>query len=157
MESGQKPPSMTARGREGDGEAASVGRQEAPAVNPRVTESARILVVEDQEDVRRMLIAALQMEGHVVDEAATAADGLKCLEQSRYDLVLSDYAMPGGTGTWMLHQASRQGLLHHTIAVIVTAHPGVRDLENVEVITKPLDLDRFLEQVRHILATESSE
>jgi DNA-binding NtrC family response regulator len=153
MESGQKPPPMTARGREGDGPAASIGRQEAPAVHPGVTESARILVVEDQEDVRRMLATALEMEGHVVDEAATAADGLKCLEQSRYDLVLSDYAMPGGTGAWMLHQASQQGLMGHTIAVIVTAHPDVRELENVEVITKPLDLDRFLEQVRHILET----
>jgi DNA-binding NtrC family response regulator len=153
MESGQKPPPMTARGREGDGPAASIGRQEAPAVHPGVTENARILVVEDQEDVRRMLATALEMEGHVVDEAATAADGLKCLEQSRYDLVLSDYAMPGGTGAWMLHQANQQGLMGYTIAVIVTAHPDVRDLENVEVITKPIDLDRFLEQVRHILET----
>jgi two-component system response regulator GlrR len=65
--------------------------------------------------------------------------------------------MPGGTGTWMLRQASRQGLLKHTIALIVTAHPGVRDLENVEVVTKPLDLDRFLEQVRQVLATESRD
>jgi DNA-binding NtrC family response regulator len=124
-------------------------------VNPGVTEGARILVVEDQEDVRRMLATALQMDGHLVDEAATAADGLKCLQQSRYDLVLSDYAMPGGTGTWMLHQASQQGLMDHTIALIVTAHPDVRDLANVEVISKPLDLDKFLGQVRHILATVS--
>ena len=122
-------------------------------MNPGVTEGARILVVEDQEDVRRMLATALLMEGHVVDEAATAADGLKCLEQSRYDLVLSDYAMPGGTGTWMLHQASQLGLMKHTIALIVTAHPDLRDLEDVEVITKPLDLDKFLQQVRHILST----
>ena len=100
-----------------------------------------------------MLATALQMEGHVVDEAATAADGLICLEQSRYDLVLSDYAMPGGTGTWMLHQASQLGLMEHTIALIVTAHPDVRDLQNVEVISKPLDLDKFLEQVRHLLQT----
>ena len=122
-------------------------------MHPGVTESARILVVEDQEDVRRMLATALEMEGHAVDEAATAADGLKCLEQSRYDLVLSDYAMPGGTGAWMLHQASQKGLMGQAIALIVTAHPDVRDLENVDVITKPLDLDRFLEQVRHILET----
>lgn len=122
-------------------------------MNPGATAAARILVVEDQEDVRRMLATALQMEGHVVDEAATAADGLICLEQSRYDLVLSDYAMPGGTGTWMLHQASQQGLMKHTIALIVTAHPDVRDLQNVEVISKPLDLDKFLEQVRHLLQT----
>ena len=145
---------MRARGPDGDGSATSIGRHEDRNVQPGLTEGARILVVEDQEDVRRMLATALQMEGHIVDEAATAADGLKCLEQSRYDLVLSDYAMPGGTGTWMLRQASRQGLLEHTIALIVTAHPGVRDLENVEVVTKPLDLDRFLEQVRQVLATE---
>src|SRR6185503_19459322 len=87
----------------------------------------------------------------------TAAAGLKCLEQSSYDLVLSDYAMPGGTGTWMLHQASQQGLLEHTTALIVTAHPDVRDLENVEVITKPLDLDKFLGQVRHILTESRKE
>ena len=102
-----------------------------------------------------MLVTALQMEGHQVDEAASAADGLKCLQQSRYDLVLSDYAMPGGTGTWMLHQASQQGLMDHTIALVVTAHPDVRDLQDIEVVTKPLDLDKFLEQVRHILATEA--
>jgi two-component system response regulator GlrR len=146
---------MTARGRAGDRSAPSTGRHEAARVNPGVTEGARILVVEDQEDVRRMLATALLMEGHVVDEAATAADGLKCLEQSRYDLVLSDYAMPGGTGTWMLHQASQLGLMKHTIALIVTAHPDVRDLENVEIIAKPLDLDKFLEQVRHILSKDA--
>ena len=65
-------------------------------MTPSVTDRARILVVEDQEDVRRMLAAALEMEGHLVDEAANATEGLQCLQQSRYDLVLSDYAMPGG-------------------------------------------------------------
>jgi two-component system response regulator GlrR len=117
-----------------------------------VTEPARILIVEDQDDVRRMLATALGIEGHQVDEANSAVEGLKCLQQTRYNLVLSDYAMPGGTGTWMLHQASGQGLLKDTVALIVTAHPDVRELADVEVITKPLDLDKFLEQVRQILA-----
>jgi len=116
------------------------------------TEPARILIVEDQDDVRRMLATALGIEGHVVDEASSAAEGLKCLQQTRYNLVLSDYAMPGGTGTWMLREASEQGLLKGTVALIVTAHPDVRELLTVEVISKPLDLDNFLEQVRMILA-----
>jgi circadian clock protein KaiB len=60
--------------------------------------------------------------------------------------------MPGGTGTWMLHEASEQGLMNGTVALIVTAHPDVRELKNIEVISKPLDLDNFLEQVRKILA-----
>ena len=102
-----------------------------------------------------MLVAALEIEGHVVDEAASATEGLVCLQQSRYDLVLSDYAMPGGTGTWMLRQATEQGLLHNTISLIVTAHPDVREF-NVEVISKPLDMEKFLAQIRDILAGASS-
>ena len=121
-------------------------------VNSGTTEPARILIVEDQDDVRRMLATALGMEGHHVDEAGSAAEGLECLKRSRYNLVLSDYAMPGGTGASMLREASEQGLLTDTVALIITAHPDVRELENVEVISKPLDLDNFLEQVRSILA-----
>jgi CheY-like chemotaxis protein len=124
----------------------------ADPVSGSASVPARILVVEDQEDVRRMLVTALEIEGHAVDGAASAADGLKRLEGRRYDLVLSDYAMPGGTGTWMLNEATRRGLMHSTVALIVTAHPDVRELADVEVIPKPLDLDDFLEQVRRILA-----
>lgn len=116
----------------------------------------RILVVEDQEDVRRMLVTALEIDGHTVAEAASARDGLTRLQRGRFDLVLSDYAMPGGTGTWMLHEATRQGLLNGTVALIVTAHPDISDLPGVEVISKPLDLDAFLAQVRRLLARPGS-
>lgn len=128
---------------------------ERPSVDTDVladSGAARILVVEDQEDVRRMLVTALEIEGHVVDEAANATEGLKRLQEARYNLVLSDYAMPGGTGTWMLHEATRLGLMEETVALIVTAHPDIRELADVEVISKPLDLDYFLEQVRRILS-----
>ena len=125
--------------------------------NPTKTPApARILVVEDQADVRRMLVTALEIEGHDVDEADNAPSGLKRLQQSRYQLVLSDYAMPGGTGTWMLHEATRLGLMDESVALIITAHPDVRELADVPVITKPLDLDFFLEQVRRLLATGRS-
>jgi CheY-like chemotaxis protein len=115
---------------------------------------ARILVVEDEADVRRLLVTALEIEGHVVDEAADARGGLKRLQEARYDLVLSDYAMPGGTGSWMLQEATAQGLLNETIALIVTAHPDVRELRAARVIPKPLDLDHFLEQVRRLLSPQ---
>lgn len=111
---------------------------------------ARILVVEDQDDVRRMMATALEIEGYVVDEAVSAQDGLRHLECVTYDLVLSDYAMPGGTGTWMLQEARRRGLMRETPVVIVTAHPEVRELADVPVIQKPLDLDAFLDRVRRL-------
>lgn len=118
---------------------------------------ARILVVEDQDDVRRMLVTALEIDGHDVDEAESALAGLKRLQQGRYNLVLSDYAMPGGTGTWMLHEADRLGLMAGAEALIITAHPDIRELADVEVITKPLDLDFFLEQVRKLLVNRQAE
>jgi CheY-like chemotaxis protein len=129
--------------------------EKRPAVDTSVTETvisrARILVVDDQEDVRGLLVTALELEGHVVDEAPDALRGLRSLQMKRYDLVLSDYAMPGGTGTWMLDEAVRQGLLNGTPALIVTAYPEASELSSRDVVAKPLDLDLFLEQVRRIL------
>ena len=118
---------------------------------------SRVLVVEDQEDVRRLLVTALEIEGHEVDEAGSAHEGLKRLREARYNLVLTDYAMPGGTGTWMLHEATREGLLGGTVALVVTAHPDVRELSGHDVIPKPLDLDHFLAQVRRVLGGAHSD
>lgn len=118
---------------------------------------ARILVVEDQDDVRRLLVTALEIEGHHVEEAANAHEGLSRLRTSRFDLVLTDYAMPGGTGTWMLGEATRAGLLADTVPLVVTAHCDSRELSNYDVIPKPLDLDNFLDQVRRVLAPRTAE
>ncbi len=49
-----------------------------------------------------MLVTALELDGYRVDEASNPVEGLNQLRQARYNLVLSDYAMPGGTGEWML-------------------------------------------------------
>lgn len=101
-----------------------------------------------------MLVTALEIDGHEVDEADNALAGLRRLQDSPYSLVLTDYAMPGGTGTWMLHEADRRGLMADAVALIITAHPDVGELADVRVISKPLDLDFFLDQVRKLLATK---
>lgn len=122
------------------------------------THPARILIVEDQDDVRRLLVTALEIDGYHVDEASNAHDGLNKLRGTRYNLILSDYAMPGGTGTWMLHAAKREGVLGRAVALIVTAHPDASELTGHTVIPKPLDLDRFLDHVRQVLdATRQNE
>jgi CheY-like chemotaxis protein len=112
---------------------------------------ARILVVEDQDDVRGLLVMALEIEGHEVHEASNAREGLARLQSAHFDLVLTDYAMPGGTGTWMLYEAERAGLLADTATLVVTAHADARELSDLEVIPKPIDLDLFLDQVRAVL------
>jgi CheY-like chemotaxis protein len=132
--------SRTSKGTRPDADSGAGGASEKP--------SARILVVEDQDDVRRMVRTALEIEGYEVDEAASAHEGLRLLAQHEYQLVLSDYAMPNGTGAWMIEEATRRGLMNGTPAMIITAHPEIRECAGIVVIYKPLDLDLFLGRVR---------
>jgi DNA-binding NtrC family response regulator len=108
--------------------------------------ASRILLVEDSEDLRGLMTLILESEGYLVDSASTAEEGLRLLGEDPYDLVLSDYALPGRTGAWMLQEALRRDLLSR--GIIVTAHPNPRDADGFPVIYKPLDFDVFLEQVR---------
>jgi CheY-like chemotaxis protein len=112
---------------------------------------ARILLVEDDEDTRYLLAVALGREHYLVETAAGAAEGLLRLRRYRYHLVVTDYDLPGQTGSAMLKEAAAQGLLRHTAAVVVTAHPQPEPVAGADVIHKPLDLEHFLRQVRHIL------
>jgi CheY-like chemotaxis protein len=116
-------------------------------------QSPEVLVVEDQDDVRLMLVTVLQMEGYRVEEASNAGEGLNRLAAHRFDLVLTDYAMPGGTGVSMLHLARARGLLGHTPARVGTAHPEIARADDPQfaVVGKPIDLDLFLEQIRETL------
>jgi CheY-like chemotaxis protein len=60
----------------------------------------RILVVDDDHAVRASVTEMLQSLGHIVVDVASGRDGLRLLDNdSRFDLVLTDHAMPGMTGT----------------------------------------------------------
>ena len=60
--------------------------------------SAHILLVEDEKDVREALSAQLQDEGHQVVEAETGSEALALLEQSPFDILLTDVMIPGING-----------------------------------------------------------
>jgi DNA-binding response OmpR family regulator len=109
---------------------------------------SRILLVEDSDDLRALMVVILESEGYRVDSAASAEEGLRLLRSRSYDLVLSDYALPGRTGTWLLREAIARRLLSPGHAIILTAHPHVCDGEEFEVIHKPLDFDTFLDRLR---------
>jgi CheY-like chemotaxis protein len=59
---------------------------------------ARILVVDDDEDVRAFLVGSLQGLGYVVAQAASGEEGLERLREQRPDLAMIDYAMPNMHG-----------------------------------------------------------
>jgi CheY-like chemotaxis protein len=61
---------------------------------PAEPSSRRILVVDDDAEIRELLTTALVGEGYTVDEACDGGEALTLLEQRPYDLVLSDLHMP---------------------------------------------------------------
>ena len=112
---------------------------------------ARILVVDDNDDVRQMMAVALQTHGYSVAEAADAEQALRHLQGGPFDVVLSDYELPDKTGATMLREASRAGLLGSATALIVTAHTQPDDADGFEIIRKPVNPDRLMSQVERVL------
>ncbi len=106
---------------------------------------ATILVIDDDEEVRRWLVAALAVLGYDVIEAADGPSGLRELERGP-DLLLVDFAMPGMNGAEVV-QAARK--LRPDLPVVLVT--GFADTETVEAITdhgltvlrKPFELDEL--------------
>ncbi|MDT8441868.1 MAG: response regulator [Desulfuromonadales bacterium] len=58
------------------------------------TKTTRILVAEDQDSLRQMVMVALQLDGHQVDTAENGQVALERLSHHHYDLLLTDWRMP---------------------------------------------------------------
>ena len=69
---------------------------------------ARILIVEDDERIRAALRLALEDEGNVIDEAASAEEGLPAFQQRPSDVVLVDLMLPGADGFELCRELRRR-------------------------------------------------
>ena len=107
-----------------------------------------VLLVEDDRDIRDMIVTLLGMAGFDVVACESAEMGLNALREQAFDLILTDYALPRQSGLWLLQEAETEGLIQGTPVLIVTAHPDVESEAAYEVIQKPFDLDELIERVR---------
>lgn len=107
-----------------------------------------ILLVEDDPDIRQLLVTLLRGAGFDTVSCGSAEQGLEHLREQSFDLVLTDYTLPNRSGGWLLEEAEAEGLLEATPAMIVTARSGPLDAQGFEVICKPFDLDELVERVR---------
>jgi DNA-binding NtrC family response regulator len=84
-------------------------------------QQAKILVADDEQNLRRVLVALLRREGH---EVVQAASGLEAIERlADVDVVITDLRMPGADGMEVLRTASKS--FPHTPVIMITAYGSV--------------------------------
>jgi DNA-binding NtrC family response regulator len=113
-----------------------------------MTEKLNILVVEDGQSQREILRDFLREEGFPVSEAENGEGALAKLREDHFDLVLTDYKMPGMDGMALL-QAAKQ-LNPEVDVVMMTAFGTVETAVSAmkagasDYISKPIDLDELI-------------
>jgi DNA-binding response OmpR family regulator len=120
--------------------------------------AAEVLVVEDEEDVRRLVRVLLERAGHSVNEAANGVEALRILQSSTPDLVVLDVTMPELDG-WQTLERIRD--LSEVPVLMLTARAGeldkVRGLKGGadDYVTKPFGRQELLARVEALLRRTS--
>ncbi len=82
----------------------------APDIPLAIQTKGRILVVDDEADIRESLETLLELEGYSVELAPDATSGIKKLESFSYDLILLDLMMPDRSGMEVLREVRERDL-----------------------------------------------
>jgi hypothetical protein len=135
-----------------------------PGLQPLPLQGCRVLVVDDQPALRELLAELLGTEGATVEACATAREALGLVRSWRPDVLVSDIAMPGENGYWLIEQV--RGLAPEeggaTPAVALTAYVRMEDRLQVlaagfqQYVPKPVDVAELIDVVLR-LASQRDE
>jgi CheY-like chemotaxis protein len=129
-------------------------------------EPKRILVVDDEADVRDYLRMALEDAGFEVETATDGFDALQKLGQFEPDLISLDLVMPRHSGARFYHDLQKNKRLARIPVLVVTGHArddlGRTDFEELIMsgpgiyLEKPVSPDSYVAAVRQLLGLEST-
>ncbi|MGM0664072.1 MAG: response regulator [Thermodesulfobacteriota bacterium] len=116
---------------------------------------SRLLIVDDEEKVRKYLSSLLINRGYRVETAPDGTSALEMLDQTDFDVVLLDVLMPGPDGLAVLQEIKRLKPLTEVImltgnASVDTGVEGIR-LGAFDYLLKPLDLTALSECLKEAL------
>jgi len=119
---------------------------------------ARILIVDDDETVRKTFAKALALEGYDVHLAASSMMALQELVDAPPDAILLDLRMPFVNGVGFLYRLRAQVAHRHTPVAIITGDsclddPAITEIRELdaEVMFKPIWIDEIVSLTRHLL------
>lgn len=116
-----------------------------------------ILLVEDDPSIRELLEEILSLEGYNIDVCQNGLEAQVALQRKSFDLIITDFKMPGLDGLELLKWCRTQNIFSETIIMTATSLPKDReDLTNslITLVDKPIKMDAFLNTIR--LSLEAS-
>ncbi len=115
---------------------------------------ARILVIDDEPAIRRILREILEHEKYNVDDAASAVDALPLVKENEYDAILCDIKMPQMDGIEFLEEAKK---ISDAPIIMISGHGTIDTAVEAikkgafDYIAKPPELNRLLITLRNAL------
>ncbi len=118
---------------------------------------ARILLIEDDEALRKVYRSMLETAGHEVVEAPDGREGIRRFRETPADLIITDLLMPRQDGVETIRELRRDFPGVRIIAITGARGsdnrlPAAGSLGARQTLTKPVSLDDLLRAVREVLA-----
>jgi two-component system OmpR family response regulator len=123
--------------------------------------SGKILIVEDEVKISRLLEIELESEGYQVTKADNGLDALEAYRSQDVDLILLDVMLPGMSGIELLRRIRAHDT--HTAVLLLTAKSSVEDkvsgldLGANDYITKPFQIEELLARIRAALRLQGAQ
>lgn len=143
----------------------SLGAATRPAPQPPTTETGanRVLIVDDQPDIRRLCRMALMAEGVACDEAASGPEAIAFAEKTSYDLVLLDVDLPGFSGEEVLRRLRQHPPSPHLKIVMFSGTANGDELSRNliggadDFLTKPFSVVQLRARVKSALRLKDAQ
>lgn len=126
------------------------------ANDPRARNLQRILLAEDDEDMRRFLVNALAKAGYDVVSFGNGAEAYERLKEEPFALLLTDIVMPEMDGIELARKASELDpdikIMFITGFAAVALNPDNQAPKDAKILSKPFHLRDLVDQVERMLA-----
>ncbi len=117
----------------------------------------RVLIVEDEASIRKLLVRGAELEGFETDAAADGAEGLERIRSGRYGIVVLDLQMPGVDGRHVLAELAKMPEARRPKVLVTTGRItllGERQRPEDRLVTlvlrKPFSLEKYQEALREL-------